>query len=311
MDRLETMRVFVRVAESGSFAAVAREMDVARSVVTRQVAALETHLGAKLIARSTRRLSLTSAGAGYLEKCRDILDLIEAAEGGLADDRQAPRGHLKISVPLSFGLRHLSPLLIDFSTTYPAVTVELDFTDRRVNLIEEGIDLAIRVTERLDPQDVARRISVCRSVVVAAPDYLRRRGEPRHPVELIDHECLGYVPVMRSAWPFTVDGVVRNFPVRGRMLANNGDALLDAAIRGLGITCQPTFIAAAAIEAGQVVAILGDYALPELGIHAIYPGSRYIPHRARVFVDYLAARIGPEPYWDAVLSDDRSRRRRK
>ncbi len=278
MDRLETMRAFVRVAESGSFTAVANEMDVARSVVTRQVADLEAHLGVKLIARSTRRLSLTSAGAGYLDTCRNILSLVEAAETGLADERQVPRGHLRISVPLSFGLRHLSPLLIDFATTYPDVTVELDFTDRKVNLIEEGIDVAIRVAGRLEPHDVARRISVCRSVVLASPDYLRRHGEPAHPADLAQHECLGYVPVLRSAWPFLVDGQTRSFPVRGRLLANNGDALLDAAIRGLGITCQPTFIAAPAIEAGQVKPILARY--------------------ARVFVDYLVARIGPEPYWD-------------
>jgi DNA-binding transcriptional LysR family regulator len=197
-----------------------------------------------------------------------------------------------------FGLRHLSPLLIDFATTYPDVTVELDFTDRKVNLIEEGIDVAIRIAGRLEPQDVARRISVCRSVVLASPDYLRRHGEPAHPAELAKHECLGYVPALRSAWPFLVDGQTHSFPVRGRLLANNGDALLDAAVRGLGITCPPTFIAAPAIEAGLVKPILTRYPVPELGIHALYPGSRYIPHRARIFVDYLVARIGPEPYWD-------------
>ncbi|MFC5299946.1 LysR family transcriptional regulator [Azospira restricta] len=300
MDRLESMQMFRRVAEMGSFSAVARQLDVARSVVTRQVAALEAHLGVKLIARSTRRLNLTAAGLAYLEKCREILSLVEAAESDLAAEGQVPRGHIRISVPFSFGLRHLTPLLLDFGTLYPEITLEVDYTDRRVNLIEEGIDLAIRITRRLAPQDVARRISVCRMLVVAADDYLRRRGEPRRPEELIDHECFGYVPAAPSSWPFVVDGETRAFPIRSRLLANNGDALLDAAIRGLGITSAPSFIAAAAVEAGSVRPILTDYAQPELGIYAVFPGNRYVPRRVRVLVDYLAERIGPEPYWDAL-----------
>lgn len=300
MDRLENMQMFRRVAEMGSFSAVARQLNVARSVVTRQVATLEAHLGVKLIARSTRRLNLTSAGVAYLEKCREILNLVEAAESDLAAEGQVPRGHIRISVPFSFGLRHLTPLLLDFGALYPEITLEVDYTDRRVNLIEEGIDLAIRITRRLAPQDVARRISVCRMLVVASDDYLRRRGEPQRPEDLIEHECFGYVPATPSSWSFVIDGETRGFPIRGRLLANNGDALLDAAIRGLGITNSPSFIAAAAIEAGSVRPILVNYAQPELSIYAVFPGNRYVPRRVRVLVDYLAERIGPEPYWDAL-----------
>lgn len=300
MDRLENMEMFRRVAEMGSFSAVARQSNVARSVVTRQVAALEAHLGVKLIARSTRRLSLTSAGLAYLEKCREILDLVEAAESDLAAEGQVPRGHVRLSVPFSFGLRHLTPLLLDFGVRYPEITLAVDYTDRRVNLIEDGVDFAIRITGRLAPQEVARRLSVCRMLVVAADDYLRRRGEPKRPEELIDHECFGYVPTAQSSWGFVVDGELRWFPIRGRLLANNGDALLDAAIRGLGITSAPSFIAAAAIAAGSVRPILTGHAQPELGIYAVFPGNRYVPRRVRVLVDYLAERIGPEPYWDAL-----------
>jgi DNA-binding transcriptional LysR family regulator len=300
MDRLDSMHIYLRVAELGSFAAVARQLDVARSVITRQVAALEAHLGVKLIARSTRSLMLTSAGSAYLERCREILNLVEAAEAGLADERQEPRGLIRLSVPLSFGLRHLSPLLMDFNVTYPDVVTEIDFTDRRVKLVDEGLDLAIRITRRLDPLDVARRIGSSRLQAIASPDYLRRHGEPKHPRELAEHECLIYLPAQHEGWPFLVNGATEIFTVRGRMRANNGDALLDAAMRGLGITAQPTFISAAAIEAGWVRPILTDYPMPELGIYALLPGNRYVPQRVRVLVDYLAERIGSRPYWEGA-----------
>ncbi|MBK8114009.1 MAG: LysR family transcriptional regulator [Candidatus Accumulibacter sp.] len=300
MDRLDSMHIYLRVAELGSFAAVARQLDVARSVITRQVAALEAHLGVKLIARSTRSLMLTSAGSAYLERCREILNLVEAAEAGLADERQEPRGLIRLSVPLSFGLRHLSPLLMDFNVTYPDVVTEIDFTDRRVKLVDEGLDLAIRITRRLDPLDVARRIGSSRLQAIASPDYLRRHGEPKHPRELAEHECLIYLPAQHEGWPFLVNGATEIFTVRGRMRANNGDALLDAAMRGLGITAQPTFISAAAIEAGWVRPILTDYPMPELGIYALLSGNRYVPQRVRVLVDYLAERIGSRPYWEGA-----------
>ncbi len=176
MDRLDAMRLFVRVAELGSFSAVAQQLGVARSVVTRQIAALETHLGVKLMARSTRRLALTSAGSAYLEKCRVILNLVEAAEADVAEERLTPRGNIRISLPLSFGLKRLAPLLLDFSQRYPEVALDMDYSDRRVNLIEEGIDLSIRITRRLEPGDVARKIGVGHMLAVASPEYLARHG---------------------------------------------------------------------------------------------------------------------------------------
>ncbi|MBE2259797.1 MAG: LysR family transcriptional regulator [Rhodobacteraceae bacterium] len=305
MDRIDGMRIFMRVAELGSFAAVARQMDVARSVITRQIAALEASVGVRLIARSTRNLSLTAAGAAYLERCREILKLLEAAEADLAGERQKPRGLIRLSVPLSFGLRHLAPLLLDFTVTYPDVNTEIDFTDRRVKLIEEGLELAIRVSVRLDPLDVARRIGSSALVAIASPAYLARHGEPTHPGQLAGHECLLYLPVQQEGWPFLVDGVMANFPVRGRLHANNGDALLEATIRGLGISVQPTFIAAAALEAGSVRQILSDYPMPALGIYALLPDHRYVPQRVRILIDYLAERIGEHPYWEAASSGGR------
>jgi len=298
MDQLAAMKMFVRVVESGSFAAVAGQLGLARSVVTRQVAALEARLGTKLIARSTRRLALTAAGAVYLEKCREILTLVDEAEGDLTDARRDIRGRIRLSVPLSLGVRYLTAMICDFTTLHPDVSVELDFTDRRVDLITEGMDLAVRVTAELDDTVVARRLGACRSVVVGAPAYFARHGRPRHPRDLINHECFGYVPTLRSSWPFVINRKLTWVRTHGRIQANNGDALLDAAVRGLGITYQPTFIAGDALRAGQVEAILADYPSIEMGIFAIFPGGRYMSQRVRILVDFLATRIGERPPWD-------------
>lgn len=298
MDRLQAMDVFVRVAEAGSFTAVADHLNVARSAITRQIAGLEAHLGTKLLARSTRRLSLTSSGIAYLEKCREILALVEAAEGDLAGEKRAPRGPIRVSVPMSFGIRHLVPMVSDFVTTYPEVTVDLEFSDRRVNLIEGGMDFAVRISQQIDANQVIRRLSVSEMSVVAAPAYLERHGRPQHPDELIGHECLVYTLAPSSGWRFRIDGETRTVPIKGRMHMNNGDALLEASIRGLGVTYQPTFITSQAVQAGLLEELLADYSVTQLYIYAVFPGSRYVPHRVRVLVDYLAERLGPVPYWD-------------
>jgi len=248
----------------------------------------------RLSTASTRRLSLTSAGTAYLEKCRVILNLVEAAEIGVAEERQTPRGNIRISLPLSFGLKRLAPLLLDFSQRYPEVALDMDYSDRRVNLIEEGIDLSIRVTRRLDAGDVARRIGTSRMRVLASPDYLSRHGQPAHPAELAHHVCLGYTNAgAATTWQFVVDGQLENFPIRSRINANNGDVLTEAAAQGLGIACQPDFIAGSFIAAGRVVEILVDYPGPELGIYAMLPSNRHIPYRVRVLMDFLAARLAP------------------
>jgi DNA-binding transcriptional LysR family regulator len=291
MDRLDAMRLFVRVAELGSFSAVAKQMDVARSAVTRQVAALENHLGARLMARSTRRLTLTSAGIAYLENCRAILNLVEAAESDVSEDRQTPRGVVRISVPLSYGLRRLASLLLDFSHQYPEVGLEMDFSDRHINLIEEGVDLTIRITPRPEMRDVNRRIATERMVVVASPAYLARHGTPGHPADLIRHVCLGYTGANSRTWQFRIAGKVERFPVRSHVFANNGDVLVEAAARSLGIACQPEFITAAYVGDGRLKEILGDFQVPKLGVFAVLPGNRQVPHRVRVLMEWLAQKI--------------------
>ncbi len=302
MDRIDSMRLFVRVAELGSFSAAAQQMNVERSVVTRKIAALEAHLGAKLIARSTRRLSLTSAGAPYLEKCREILGLVEAAEADLTENRQAPRGHIRITLPFSFGIHQLMPMFGDFMIANPEVSIELDFSDQRVNLIEGGFDLAIRITERLGQGDVARKIGSSKGAVVASPDYLKRHGRPRHPSELVNHECFGYLLATRSSWPFIIDGESQWFPISGRLQANSGDALLVSAIHGLGISRAPTFVVERAVREGLLEVVLRKFQAPEMGIYAVFPSNRYVPHRVRSLVEYLAQRIGPKPPWDEILN---------
>jgi DNA-binding transcriptional LysR family regulator len=292
MDRLEAMQLFVRVAERGSFAAAAEQLGVARSVVTRQIAALETHLGVKLMARSTRRLTLTTAGAAYLEQCRVIMNLVEAAETDVAEHHLTPRGHLRLGLPLVFGLKRLLPMLLEFARRYPEISLDMDYTDRRLNLIEEGFDLSIRITDHLEPGDIARKLGTCRLFAVAAPDYLARHGRPTHPAELRHHECLTYtLGASATTWWFQVEGRLEPVYVRSRLSANNGEALLEAAASGLGIALQPDFIVDPALAAGTVEAILEPFAPPALGIHALLPSNRYLPYRVRVFIDFLAARL--------------------
>lgn len=292
MDRLDSMQLFVRVAELASFSAVAQQLGVARSVVTRRVAALESHLGVKLLARSTRQLSLTSEGAAYLERCRVILNLVDVAEADIAHEHSRPRGRIRVSLPLSYGLRRLTPLLVSFSRQYPEVGLELDYTDRRVNLIEEGFDLSVRVTARLDPGDIVRRLASIQLHALAAPGYLAEHGAPKKPQDLAHHECLGYAARGENqSWHFMVDGRLEPVHVRCRFSANNGDALMAAAAGGLGITVQPDFIADDYLMDGRVERILEHHQPPLMGVYAVLPSNRHVPHRVRVLMDHLANQL--------------------
>jgi DNA-binding transcriptional LysR family regulator len=294
MNRLDAMQLFVRVADLGSFAAVASQLGLARSVVTRQIAALEEHLGVKLMVRTTRKLTLTSAGASYLDKCRSILDLVEAAEADVMEARLTPRGNLRISLPLSYGLKRIAPLLPEFQTSYPEISLALDFTDRHIDLIDEGIDLSIRIAPGHAPGDVVRKLGTSRLITVASPAYLARHGRPTHPSELAAHACLGYsAKASNRPLAFMIDGHMENMHLAFRLQANNGDALMQAAAQGLGITMQPDFIVDDYLANGAVEAILEGFAPPPLGIHAMLPSNRYLPHRVRVLIDFLATRLAP------------------
>ena len=296
MDKLDAMQTFVRVAEAGSFIAVANQLQVDRSVVTRQVAALEKHLGAKLITRSTRSLTLTAAGAAYLEKCRVILNMVDAAESGLVEEKAVLRGRIRLGLPLSFGLQRLMPLLLDFADQHPDVELLMDLSDQRSNLVEEGIDLSIRITAQLQPGDIVRSLGQCRLLTLASPRYLSEHGEPRTPDALRHHECLLYASDAGTAhWRYQVDGEVTRVPVRGRIVANNGSALMQAAARGGGVVQQPDFIAEPFVQRGEVSEILQSHAPPPLGIYAMLPSNRYIPQRVSRLMAHLAQALQSSP----------------
>jgi len=295
MDKLDAMQTYVRVAEAGSFTAVANQLQVARSVVTRQIASLEKALGVKLITRSTRRLTLTASGSAYLEKCRVILNMVDAAESSLVEENTVPRGRIRLGLPLTFGLQELMPLLLGFMQAQPHIELILNLSDQRANLIEEGLDLSIRITSDLQPGDIVRQLGKCRLLTFASPDYLKQHGEPRHPDELQHHECLIYATdTAAGTWLFRESNQLLRIPVRGRLVANNGVALTEAAARHMGVAHQPDFIAAPYIARRQVKVLLKAFEDEPLGVYAVLPSNRYIPHRVSVLIEYLAKALRPK-----------------
>ena len=293
MDKLNAMQLFVRIAETGSFTAVADQLGVDRSVVTRQISALEKQLGAKLMTRSTRSLTLTTAGSAYLEKCRVILNMVDAAESSLLEEKTVPRGRIRLGLPLNFGLQRLMPALLEFTQTHAQIELVMDFSDRRSNLIEEGIDLSIRITNHLEPSDIVRKLGTSRLLTVASPQYLAQHSRPMHPRDLANHACLVYSQEFQSTtWTYGSKTTETHVTVRPRLAANNGDALLQAAAQGLGITRPPDFIAQPFLDKGSVVEVLKDFEPEPLGIYAVLPSNRYVPHRISVLIDFLAKALG-------------------
>ena len=297
MDKFTGMQLFVRVAETGSFAAVANQMGVARSAVTRQISALEQQLGVKLMTRSTRSLTLTTAGAAYLEKCRVILNMLDAAESSLVQERAEPRGRIRLGLPLSYGLQRLMPVVLKFVQAHPQIELVMDFSDRRSKLIEEGIDLAIRITNRLEPGDIVRKLGMSRLVTVASPEYLAQHGKPKHPKDLAQHGALLYSQDFQSdSWVYRdKSGASHRVNVPARMVANNGEALMQAAAQGMGITRQPDFIAQTYLDSGAGVELLPRYGSEPIGIYAVLPSNRYIPHRISVLMSHLSSHLDPKP----------------
>ena len=303
LDRVTGMQVFVRVATLGSFSAAARALHLSQTMVTKHVAALEDRLGVKLLHRSTRRLVLTEGGRSYLAACERILAEIEEAEASASLDRIEPRGTLRLNVPLTFGLRQIVPALTAFSRLHPAVAVDLGLADRYVDLIEEGWDLAVRIGRLKDSGLVARRLAPCRTIVCAAPSYLEAHGAPRTLEDLSAHNCLGYTlpsAIGAGRWAFGAGGDVV-VPVEGNLRANNGDALLAAALAGQGLIYQPTFIVGDSLRDGSLLRVLSGYPTLELGVHAVLPSGRQAPAKVRAFVEFLARRFAPHPEWDRGL----------
>jgi DNA-binding transcriptional LysR family regulator len=299
MDRVTSMRVFVHAASVGSLSAAARHLGMSPAMATKHVNALEARLGVKLFHRTTRRLSLTEAGSNYLEACQRILPEIDEAEAAAASQRIKATGLLRMNVPLSFGSRFIAPLMPGFSRLHPEVKVELGLSDAQLDLIADSWDLAIRIGRLADSPLQARRLGDAAMLVCAAPDYLDRRGVPRRVAELAQHNCLSYtLSSMQDGkqWAFGAHGEFR-VPVGGDLLANNGDALLAAAVGGQGVIYQPDFIVGEALERGDLVVLELDKPVVELGgIHVLYPPDRRPPAKVRVMIDYLAEAFAKEPH---------------
>ncbi|MBK7332693.1 MAG: LysR family transcriptional regulator [Betaproteobacteria bacterium] len=294
MDRLQAITAFVAVVEAGSFARAAERLDASVSAVSRHVAELEAHLDARLLNRTTRRLSLTEAGAAFHERCVQLLADLEEAEQGASQGGATPRGTLKLTCPITYGVRVLAPAIAAFVARHAQVRVDVELSDRAVDLVDEGIDLAVRIGAIRSQFLVARRIGSTTLVCCASPDYLARHGTPRTPEDLSRHACLTYeyAPV-RNQWRFaSPDGSERAVRVAGPIHANNGRMLVALAAQGAGIALEPDFIVAPEIADGRLVPILGDWTPPAIPVHAAYPSRRHLSAKVRAFVDFLAERAG-------------------
>jgi len=294
VDRLVSMAVFKRAVEAGSFAAAARHFGISPEMAGNHVRALEAHLGVRLLNRSTRRLHLTQAGSGYYERCRQILADIEEAEAEANALQATPRGLLRISAPVTFGVLHVAPAVSDYMTRYPEVKLEVALSDRHVNLIEEGFDLAIRVGELQESNLIARRLTSAHLIVCAAPTYLRRAGRPETPADLSRHACLIYQEIEAAdAWHFqAADGRSETVRVSGPLSSTNPAFLYRLALAGHGVVIGPSFALGADIADGRLVPLLTEWRRRELPIHALYPHRLLLSAKIRTFVDLLAERLG-------------------
>lgn len=301
--RFDTILAFVRVAETGSFSEAARRLNLSKSMISRQVSALEADLGVRLLHRTTRSLSPTEAGRAYLERCQRILADLDEANLLVSHLQAVPRGRLRVSAPLSFGVGHLSSCLPGFLERYPEIELEMGFTDRHVDLVEEGWDVAVRIGRLADSSLIVRRLAPVRRLAAASPAYLERRGTPTRPDELAGHDCLTHGGRIHSEWRFTGDdGKPLQVEVRGRFDADNGDVLRDMALAGLGIVLLPSFFLGDDIRAGKLVPLLEKYVPLDSSLNAVYPHGRHLSPKVRAFVDHLAATFCPEPYWDRGLT---------
>jgi DNA-binding transcriptional LysR family regulator len=302
-DSLQQMSIFAKVVASGSLSAAARELGLSPAVVSRSLSALEARLGTRLIQRTTRRLHLTDEGAAYYESCGRILEEIEEADAAASAGRGEPQGVLRVALPASFGHLHVAPLVPRFAARYPKLRLALSLSDRRVKLVEEGFDLAVQIAELADSSLAARKLAPNRRVVCASPDYLRRHGTPRTPLELTKHNFLvanwgegGFSMTIEYKDPAGKQGEVR---VTGKYACDNWEVLRDWALAGLGVALKSTWDARRQLEEGSLVPLCPGYTFDtDVAIYAVYPHRRHLPAKTRAFIDFLAESFGPEPYWD-------------
>lgn len=304
MDRFEAMAVFVKVAEAGSLSAAARELGLSLTSVSRQLAALEERLGIRLVLRTTRRLALTEAGRLYHEQARRILGEVEEAEQALTAHQSEPAGRLHVSAPTLIGRLKLAPLLPEVLARHPALAIELTLTDRAVDLVEDGIDLAIRIGRLPDSSLVVRRLGGIRMRVCAAPEYLARRGEPAVPEDLAGHDCVIFAATPGPvSWPFQTAAGRVTVPVAARLRANDLDAAVAAALAGAGLVRAPSWQVADLVAAGRLTPVLAGYERPSAPVQALFLPSRLLSPKIRLFTDFLAERWASRDFGHEGMED--------
>jgi DNA-binding transcriptional LysR family regulator len=296
MDRLGAMEMFVRIVETGSFSAVARQIGTTQPTISKQLTALEKQLQTRLLHRSTRSLGLTEAGAAYYERCRRIIDEVREAEAALGRLQTGLAGTLHVNASIALGQIFLAPLVLKFQRQYPALGIELSLNDRYIDLVEEGVDVAVRIGQLADSNLVARRLGSTRRVLVATPAYLAAHGIPERPEDLTRHNCLLYAYLSSgNEWLFNgPDGEIR-VRVHGSFKANNGHVIREAVLDGVGVAITPDWLAHDKLESGEIVALLPQFAAPPLEINAVYPSARHVSVKVRAFVEFLRTEFAAIP----------------
>jgi DNA-binding transcriptional LysR family regulator len=297
MDRLDEIAAFAAVADARSFTQAAKRLGVSGAQVSKLVARLEDRLGARLLNRTTRDVSLTDTGRAYLERARALLEDFEALEGSVRDET-GPQGLLRISAPVAFGAKQLDPALLDFAQAYPQVSLEVSYADRMVNLVDEGFDVGVRIGQLSDSSLIARKLAPVRMVTCASPAYLQAHGTPQTPAELQSHETIIDLNAREPfVWGFGEGGECMETRVHGRLRFASAEACLEAAERGFGVARAPDFVAAERLRDGRLSTLLCNYEPEVVHVHAVYPHARHLAAKVRVFVDFLAKRFAGEPVW--------------
>ena len=302
MDKFQEMRVFVHVTEAGSFVAAANQLGFSKAAVSRYVSEMEHRLGVRLIHRTTRRLSLTREGEIFLARCREILSRIEESEAEIVTQSDVAIGLLKVSIPVSFGIKHLTPLWGEFIAAHPNVTLDIQLTDRVTDIVEEGFDLAVRIARLPDSSLVSRKLASTTLILCASPAYLAKHGEPQQPADLTQHQTLSYsLFTTGDQWSFAGPDGPAVVKVQPRLWSNNGDTCVAAAIAGNGIVLQPSFLVAEALDKGELVPLLPEYQCPTLDIYAVYPTRRFLLPKVRALIDFLSNKLKNQPWIKPTL----------
>ncbi len=290
MDKFTSMQVFCRVASCGNFSHAARELRISPAMVTKHIASLEALLSIRLLNRTTRKVSMTEAGENYLQLCQQLLSDMEEGEASLSELSQHPSGTLKLTAPIDFGVLRLAPAIANYLTRFPDVSIDINYQDRKVNLVEDGFDIAIRIGALPDSSLIAVPLLQNKLICCASPAYLAQHGRPQHPTELRKHECLTYsYSSTNNDWHFSNAEASYSIKASGRLNANNGRAMVAAAVQGVGIILKPQFMVQDFIDSGELVAIFEEYEQPRGDIFVVYPHRRFLPAKMRSFIDHLKA----------------------